>query len=94
VLRDPTSPATMAVLELSEKDPTIAAALCATLQRVPPSAIPMSVGSAAVRRLPLKQTEVVQLLDRWEASENAPLRTIVQQGRSAAQKGTARGNVR
>ena len=39
---------------------------------------------AAVRRLPLDDDAVAQLLQRWEDGDNAQLRTLVKGAREAA----------
>jgi hypothetical protein len=95
VQRDPKSIALTAVLELAEKHPDIVPTVCAALQHVPPTTIPTSAGTAAVRRLPRDSDEVRTLLQRWEESENIGLRTAVMHARaaSAKAKGTAGGNI-
>lgn len=94
VQRDPGSTALMAALELSELNVDIVPTVCAALLRIPPAAIPLRAGTAAVRRLPSEHTDVIELLDRWESSENNGLKTVVGQARSSARtRGSARGNV-
>lgn len=95
VHRDPASVALLAALELSERNPDIVGTVCAALLRVPPASIPITAGSAAVRRLPRGNADVTALLQRWEESDNKQLRTIVKQARVSADrtKGTPGGNV-
>lgn len=95
VQRDPASVALTAALELSEKNPDIVSTVCAALLRVPPAAVPARAGSAAVRRLPQDNADVAALLQHWEESDNAGLRTVVVKTREAAArtKGTSGGHV-
>ncbi|KRE72752.1 KAP family P-loop NTPase fold protein [Arthrobacter sp. Soil762] len=96
VQRHPGSFALTAALELAEKNPDMVPAVCRTLQRIPPAVIPPASASAAVRRLPADHADVAALLDRWEASEHTPLKTVVTQMRKASNraKGGPGGNVR
>lgn len=95
VQRDPASVALPVVLELSEKNPDIVSTVCTALQRVPPASIPISAGTAAVRRLPRDSVDVAALLQRWEESDNSGLSTVVKRARESAArtKGAAGGNV-
>lgn len=96
VQRAPGSVALTAVLELAEKNQDIVSVVCAALQRVPPASIPARAGTMAVRRLPRDNADVIDLLQRWQESENTGLSTVVQTARVAAgrAKGGADGNFR
>lgn len=96
VERNPASVALTAVLELAEKMPEVVPTVCAALSRIPPSAIPPKAGMAAVRRLPAARSEVQELLNRWEASDNGDLKAMVASARQASSKpkGANGGNLR
>lgn len=96
VQRDPASMALIAALELTERNTDMVSSVCEVLQRIPPSAIPTSAGSAAVRRLPKDNASVAALWDRWEQSDNAQLRIVVVGARKALtnSKGSPRGDLR
>lgn len=84
VQRNPAGIALTAALELAEKNSDIVGAVCAALLPLPPSSIPPTAGTAAVRRLPLDDAAVAQLLQRWEDGDNTQLRTLVKGAREAA----------
>lgn len=84
VQRNPGGTALTAALELAEKNPDIVGAVCAALLSLPPSSIPLPAGTSAVRRLPLDDAAVAQLLQRWEDGDNTQLRTLVKGAREAA----------
>lgn len=84
VQRNPAGTALTAALELAEKNTDIVGAVCAALLPLPPSSIPPTAGTAAVRRLPLDDDAVAQLLQRWEDGDNTQLRTLVKGAREAA----------
>jgi hypothetical protein len=84
VQRNPAATALTAALELAEKNSDIVDAVCAALLQLPPASIPFAAGTAAVRRLPLADLAVNQLLQRWEESDNTRLRTVVKSAREAA----------
>nr|ABP45358.1 KAP P-loop domain protein [Mycolicibacterium gilvum PYR-GCK] len=84
VQRSPATTALTATLELAEKNSDIVDAVCASLLQLPPASIPFAAGTAAVRRLPLADPAVNQLLQRWEDSDNTQLRTVVKSAREAA----------
>lgn len=94
VQRHPASTALTAALELAEQNADIVQPVCESLSRIPPASIPAATGTAAVRRLPGDSPAVMSLLDRWQASDNASLKTLVTTGRQAqAKKRTTRGNL-
>lgn len=84
VQRNPGGTPLTAALELAEKNPDIVGAVCAALLSLPPSSIPLPAGTSAVRRLPLDDAAVAQLLQRWEDGDNTQLRTLVKGAREAA----------
>lgn len=84
VQRNPAGTALTAALELAEKNSDIVGAVCAALLPLPPSSIPPTAGTAAVRRLPLDDDAVAQLLQRWEDGDNNQLRTLEKGAREAA----------
>ncbi len=84
VQRNPAGTALTAALELAEKNSDIVSAVCTALLPLPPSSIPPTAGTTAVRRLPLDDPAVAQLLQRWENGDNTQLRTLVKGAREAA----------
>jgi hypothetical protein len=88
--------ALIAALELAERNADMVPPVCAALQRTPPSAIPPTAGTTAVRRLPNDNADVAALLDRWENSDNVRLQRVVISARKAfaISKGAPDGDFR
>lgn len=94
IQRYPAGPALPAALELAELNTDIVQAVCQALIRIPPASIPTSAGSTTVRRLPPADPAVIALLDHWQTSENASLKSLITTARQAqAKKGGTRGNL-
>jgi KAP family P-loop domain len=85
LLRYPAGPAFVAAVELVERVPETAAAVCEAMTKIPPTAVPPERALTVVRRLPVGDPAVEGLLDGWQASGVAALEQITTTARQARQ---------
>ncbi|MER7278049.1 P-loop NTPase fold protein [Dactylosporangium sp. NPDC000244] len=78
--RNPGGPGTLGAVELADRIPDTAATIVQGLLPLPPSAVPGSVGTAAVRRL-AGVAGIDELLDKWAGGDNTALASAVRAAR-------------
>lgn len=88
--RRPGGPAFLAAIELAERAPDTLPAICDALMRVPPEAVPRGQAGNAVLRLPVENSMVSALLDRWENSDAPGLKGVISTARQAQRRGGRR----
>ncbi|MEV2221580.1 P-loop NTPase fold protein [Nocardia vinacea] len=83
LVRQPAGPAFVAAVDLVDRAPDVAPAVCEALMRIPPSAVPIKWVARTVQRLPKDDPAVVALFERWAGSDVTGLKTVVTQARQA-----------
>lgn len=93
VQRAPASTAVTAVIELAGLNADVLDSVCEGLRRIPVSAVPVSAGMHAVRRLPTDHPAVAQLLTYWREQGGKSMETVITKALAAGTKAGSRGNL-